>query len=269
MGPRREAIEGGEVGIGRMPDHAMSPGLRVLVVPQDHRLRIVDHHLRRHPAEVVEGALVARQHGVEPLVGKRLGVHPAGVAQGADEDMGHDLLGPDPDPPLPEVHLGLLPRRRLEAHRGLRPLRREAERPHEAEHRLYGARVAEVRRELPMQHRTVEADLRGPRREPRGVRAQDRCPDPRRPGPIPTAGPPAPHRLPVQVIRRRHGRHRLAGRQPGQHRLHHLRFHHRVVLHQSLGAEYAAFHHPVGHRPSGGQEWGLSNVGRWGISNVG
>jgi hypothetical protein len=48
---------------------------------------------------------------------KGLDVHAPGVPQRAYEEVGHNRLAPDPDASVPEIHLNLLARRRLEADR--------------------------------------------------------------------------------------------------------------------------------------------------------
>ena len=79
VGPRREAVKRGEVGVRRVPDDPVPPGLGIPPVAQHRRPRVVHDDLRRHAAEMLEGALVALEHGTQPLVREGLGVRPAGV----------------------------------------------------------------------------------------------------------------------------------------------------------------------------------------------
>ena len=68
-----------EVGVRRVPDYAVAPRLRVAVVAQDHRSRVVHDDLGRHATEVPEGVLVALEDGAEPLVREGLRVESARV----------------------------------------------------------------------------------------------------------------------------------------------------------------------------------------------
>lgn len=84
----------------------------------DQGLGIVDQHLVRHAPEVPEGGLQAGDPGRLPLVTERRDEVAARVAQCRDEQVNPHPLTADLHGGGAEVDLQLLPRRRLEAHRG-------------------------------------------------------------------------------------------------------------------------------------------------------
>jgi hypothetical protein len=90
--------------------------LAPVAVPLGHDgAHVVVQDLARHAAESKEGALVARQQHLQPLVCDELGVGRAAPAQRRHEHRQAVRPAPDDRP----VHLHLLARRRLEAHHRL------------------------------------------------------------------------------------------------------------------------------------------------------
>ena len=84
----RGVVMGRHAGIGAVDLGIVQTGL------DDAGLEIVRHDLRRHPAEVGEGAAVRANPVGQRLRPGRLGVGVAGGAQGGDEDLGRaDLAG--------------------------------------------------------------------------------------------------------------------------------------------------------------------------------
>ena len=197
-----------------MQDRAVAGAL------EHHGLRVIDHNLERHPAEMLEGLLVAGEHGVEPLVREGGRIEPPRVTEGEDKHVRRDILRADPHAALTKVHLGLLPRRRLKAHGGPAGLpRRDPQGPDEAVHLRDRARIAEAP-ELAPQHRAVVVDFGSPDLQPRRVGIEDGDSRSGAPRPPAAPGPPGPHGLRIDLQRPGDPEHRFAPGHAGQDLLH-------------------------------------------------
>ena len=79
VGPRPEAVVGGEVGIGRVPHHVVAPGRAIRPVVHHRSPRVIQHDLLRDAAKMLEGLLVPGEHGVCRRPAAR-GETPSGIA---------------------------------------------------------------------------------------------------------------------------------------------------------------------------------------------
>jgi len=88
-------------------------------------LGFVDDQLGRNPVKVLEGPAVAGQPGLHLLVGDDLGIHMPAEAKGHDEDPGgNDFPGKNirDGGTFAKIHLGRLPRRKVQDTGGVRVL---------------------------------------------------------------------------------------------------------------------------------------------------
>ena len=153
-GARREAVVPREVLEARMPQHLACGAT------QRDRARIVVETAERHAAEVTQGALVAIEQRVEPLVAIGVRHRPSREAEREDEEVDRRRDVGDPDLQLAEIDLRLLPGARLKAHRrSRRPPARRPQRLKRSLHLLIAAGEA-LRPQLAKQHAPIPAHLR-------------------------------------------------------------------------------------------------------------
>ena len=244
--PERRAGARPEAPVAREGEEArVEPHLpRRRVVVRHQGLGVVHQHLGGDPAEVPERPLDAVQPGRLALVAEGAHEQPPRVAERGDEQEHPSGLALDGHPQLAEVHLQLVPGRRLEPHR--RP-RRGRQLPPQRRHRALDRPQADAQAMLPLEvlphHVGVALVAPEPLREP-ALQPIQRRGALRRPVGRPAARREvAPHRHVAAAQLRRDPPHAPAQRLQPDHRRHLVRLPHPVPLVTRQGARVQ--HHPL------------------------